>query len=557
MTAPSPQLLSDGFMALFGAPVASEEHARQAVLAAVALHRGLHHESPGHGVELQVRLGLHTGVVIVGSIEGGEQRNYTVVGDAITLVTDLQQTAAPGTIQLTDATYELVTGYCQCEDVGLVHVQGTAAPVRVYRVIGERGARSRLDVARQRGLTRFVGRERELSLLHACLTRVQAGHGQVVGIVGEPGLGKSRLLYEFFTSLEPGRVLWLEGHCVAHGQTVPYGPILEILRANFQIAAEDTPFKIREKLHQGVHQLDPDLKGILPFLETLFGLPGADEALRHLDPKDKRRRTFEALRAWTRAGGQRRPHVLVCENLHWIDRSSEDCLAALIEGLATLSVLVLTTHRPGYTVRWADKPHYTQLALEVLTVSEAEAMIATLLGDHDVSPALVRLMQEKTGGNPLFIEEVAHVLVERGLLARQHSGRHGQRDGEVEFPATIEDIIRARLDGLDEPVKRTVQTAAVIGRAFGLQLLTRLSAPTVEVRDALETLLHLELIHEQRVFPELEYRFKHAVIQEVAYQSLLGQRRRELHGAVGLAMEDLYPRTTAGAGRAPGLPLRP
>lgn len=540
------QLFSNGFMALFGAPMASEEHARQAVLAAVAIHRGLHQGSPGHGVALEVRLGLHTGLVIVGIIGADERRNYTVVGDAITLVTSLQQTAVPGTIQLTEATYEHVTGYFQCEDIGLVQVQGAAPPVRVYRVVGEREARSRLEVARQRGLTRFVGRERELSLLHACLARVQAGHGQVVGIIGEPGLGKSRLLYEFFTALEPGRVVWLEGHCAAHGQTIPYGPILEILRASFQIAAGDTLLQIRQKLHQGVCQLNADLQGILPFLEALCGLPGADEALRHLDPKDKRRRTFEALRAWIGAGGQRRPYVLVCENLHWIDRSSEDCLVALIEGLAALPVLVLTTHRPGYTVRWADKPSYTQLALEVLTAAEATATIATLLGHQAVSPALLQLMQEKTGGNPLFIEEVAHVLVEHGLLARQTNGLQGQGDVEVAFPATLEDIVRARLDGLEEPVKRTVQTAAVIGRTFDLQLLTRLSAPTVEVREALDTLLHLELIHEQRVFPELEYRFKHAVIHDVAYQSLLGSRRRELHGAIGRAMEELSPERLQG-----------
>jgi tetratricopeptide (TPR) repeat protein len=315
---------------------------------------------------------------------------------------------------------------------------------------------------------------------------------------------------------------------------------LEILRTNFQIEEEDNPLQIQEKLRQGVHLLDPSLAGTLPFLEALFSLPGADDSLRHLEPKDKRQQTFEAIRALAIAGSQRRPHVLLCENLHWLDQTSEDCLAMLIESLAGFPILVLTTHRSGYTVRWADKTYYTQIIPDLLTDAEAEAMVTTLLGSRTLPPGLFPFIQEKAGGNPLFIEEVTQALVERGLLVHEHDGFTWTSDAAVAFPDTIQDIMRARIDRLQEPVKRTVQTAAVIGREFGLRLLTRISERAAELPHDLGTLKQAELIYETRLFPELAYRFKHAVIQDVAYESLLVQRRQALHGAIGQAMEALY-----------------
>jgi AAA ATPase domain/Adenylate and Guanylate cyclase catalytic domain len=314
-----------------------------------------------HGVEMHLRLGLNTGLVVVGRIGDDLRMDYTAVGNTTHLAARMQALAAPGTILLTEVTHRLVEGYIRSEALGPVEVKGQRALVHVYKVIGRRRWRSRLEISAERGLTPLVGRQRELALLHDCLTRAERGRGQVVGIVGEAGVGKSRLLYEFHTSLAVGRVHWLTGHCVAHGQTTPYLPILEILRTNFQIEEEDNPLQIQEKRRQGVHLLDPSLAGPLPFLEALFGLPGADDALRHLEPKDKRQQTFEAIRALAIAGSQRRPHVLLCENLHWLDQTSEDCLAMLIESLAGFPILVLTTHRTGYTVRWVDKTYYTQI----------------------------------------------------------------------------------------------------------------------------------------------------------------------------------------------------
>jgi tetratricopeptide (TPR) repeat protein len=272
----------------------------------------------------------------------------------------------------------------------------------------------------------------------------------------------------------------------------------------------------------------------------VFGLPGETEALRHLDPKDRRQKTFEAIRTLIVAGSQQRLHVLIFEDLHWIDTISEDYLSFLTASLAGVPVLVLTTQRPGYTVRWADKTYYTQIALDLLGENETETLLAALLGTRRLPPGLVRFVRDKAEGNPLFMEEITASLLERGMLLR--------RDGEIlwpggapaDFPDTIQDIIRARIDRLEEPVKRTVQAAAVIGREFGLRLLTRISEMATEVQHHLETLTRAELIHETRFFPEVEYIFKHVVTQDVAYQSLLAKRRKDLHGAIGRAVESLY-----------------
>jgi predicted ATPase/class 3 adenylate cyclase len=538
------QYLGDGLMALFGAPVALEDHAFRAVQAALAIQETIAGYNTQlqrhHGVETHLRLGLNTGLVVVGRIGDDLRMDYTAVGNTTHLAARMQALAEPGTILLTSATHRLVAGYIRSEALGPVEVKGQRAPVQVYKVIGRQRWRSRLEMSAERGLTPLVGRQRELALLTDCLTRAEGGRGQVVGIVGEAGVGKSRLLYEFHTSLAVGQVHWLTGHCVAHGQTTPYLPILEILRTNFQIEDEDNPLQIQEKLRQGAQRPDMSVMGTLPFLEALFGLPGADDALRHLEPKDKRQQTFEAIRALAIAGSQRRPHVLLCENLHWLDQTSEDCLAMLIESLAGFPILVLTTHRPGYTVRWADKTYYTQITPGLLTDAEAEAMVATLLGSRTLPAGLLPFIQEKAGGNPLFLEEVTQALVERGLLVRANGGFTWTGDAAVAFPDTIQDIMRARLDRLQEPVKRTVQTAAVIGREFGLRLLTRISERAADLPQDLGTLKQAELIHETRLFPELAYRFKHAVIQDVAYDSLLIQRRQALHGAIGQAIEALY-----------------
>ena len=538
------QFLGDGLMALFGAPVALEDHALRAVQAALAIRETINGYSEQlkqeRGIEIRLRLGLNSGLVVVGWIGDGQRMDYTAVGDTANVAARMHARAEPGTIVITEATHRLAEGYIRSESLGEVQVTGRSAPVTAYRVTGRRPPRTRLELGAERGLTPLVGREQELELLRDRLERAKASHGQVVGIIGEPGAGKSRLLYEFRQALEGERLTWAVGHCVAYGQTTPYLPILQIMRANFQIEEEDNPLQIREKLRQGVHQLDPALEPTLPLLGALFGLPIEDERLRQMDAKDKRQKTFEAARALTVAGSQRRPIVVIIEDLHWIDKTSEDYLTFLIESMAGMPLLLLMSHRPGYVVRAADKTYYTQIALDLLSEREAESMVATLLGTRRLPADLFPIIWEKAEGNPLFVEEVTRSLQERGLLVRTDGEIRWARDAVVELPTTVQDIIRARIDGLEEPVKRMVQTAAVIGREFGHRLLVRISEMAAEAQHYVETLKRLELIHEKRFFPELEYIFKHAVTQDVAYQSLLTQRRTELHGIIGEAIEDLY-----------------
>ncbi|MBI4609543.1 MAG: AAA family ATPase [Candidatus Rokubacteria bacterium] len=539
------QFLGDGLMALFGAPLALEDHALRGVQAALAIRETLSGYSEQlkreRAVEMRLRLGLNTGLVVVGRIGDDLRMDYTAVGDTTHLAARMQTLAEPGTILVTEATHRLVEGHVRSEALGPVQVKGRSEPVSVHKVTGRRRARTRLDVSAERGLTPLVGRERELGLLQDCFARVKAGRGQVVGIVGEAGVGKSRVLYEFKRLLEGERVTWLEGHCVSYGQATPYLPVLEILRTNFHVEEEDNPLQIGEKLRQGFRVLDPNLEGILPFLGELFGLPLDDEVLKKLDPKTKRQKTFEAIRALTMAGSQRRPHVVIVEDLHWIDKTSEDYLAFLIDSLAGMPLLLLTTQRPGYSVRWADKTYYTQIALDLLTDVDTEVMLAQLLGARELPADLTRLVREKAEGNPLFVEEITRSLLERGVLVRSNGQVRWSQEARVEFPPTAQDIIRARVDHLEEPVKRALQTAAVIGRDFGPSLLARVSEAHAELDRHLQALKRLELIHEIRFFPEPEYSFKHAVIRDVAYESLLVHQRKGIHRLIGEAIEELYP----------------
>jgi class 3 adenylate cyclase/tetratricopeptide (TPR) repeat protein len=535
------QFLGDGLMALFGAPLALEEHALRAVQAALAIRETitgysdtLHREK---GLELRLRMGLNTGLVVVGRIGDDLRMDYTAVGDTTHLAARMQALAEPGTILIAASTHRLVEGYVRTESLGTLAIKGRVDPVAAYRVVGRKPARTRMELAAERGLTRLVGRERQLGMLQDRLARAREGHGQVVGIVGEAGIGKSRIIHEFRRSLEGERVTWLEGHCVAYGQSTPYLSVLEVLGASFGIEEGDNPLQVSTKLRDGVRRVDPGLEAIAPFLADIFGLPA--EGLQRLDPKDRRQKTFEAIRALSFAAARRRLHVVVVEDLHWIDKSSEDYLAFVAESLAAVPILLITTHRPGYTVRWADKTFYTQIALDLLTDGEAEAMVSAILGTEQPPRDLCRMIQAKAEGNPLFVEEITASLLERDVLVREE-GRTRWAAATVEVPASVQDIIRARIDRLEEPVKRVVQAAAVIGREFALPLLARISEPGAEVQQSLDTLKHLELIHEKTFFPELEYVFKHALTQDVAYQTLLGQRRRELHGHIGRALEDLH-----------------
>jgi len=536
------QFLGDGLMALFGAPVALEDHALRAAEAAFAIQETISGLSEQlrreRGAEVRVRVGLNTGPVVVGKIGDDLRMDYTAVGDTTHLAARMQALAEPGTILVAEATHRLVEGYVRSEPLGPLEVKGKSEPVPAFRLVGRR-RRTRLEVHAERGLTELVGRRRELDILRDCLDRARSGRGQVVGIVGEPGAGKSRLLYEFRRALEGERLTVLAGDCIAHGQTTPYLPVVDVLRSSFHIEDGDNPLQVEEKLRQGVSQLDPALEGVLPSLRELLALP-ANEPAGGADARSKRQKTFEAIRALTMAASQRRPQVIVLEDLHWIDKTSEDYLAFFVDSVAGMPVLLVTTYRPGYAVRWADRTYFTQIALDLLTESGTAAMLAARFGVSDLPRGLASLVHQKAEGNPLFVEEIASSLLEGGAIVRRDGGLAWSGAAVVDFPATGQDIIRARIDQLEEPVKRTAQIAAVIGREFSLTLLREVAEQPSEVEQHVDRLKRLELVYETRFFPDVVYTFKHALIQDVAYQTLLVRRRRELHATTGRALEALH-----------------
>ncbi|GIX49257.1 MAG: hypothetical protein KatS3mg131_3468 [Candidatus Tectimicrobiota bacterium] len=468
--------------------------------------------------------------------------DYTAVGNTTHVAARLQSLAAPGTILMTQATQRLVEGYVRSEPLGTVAVKGRREPVAVYRVSGRQPRRSRLDVRRAQGLTPLVGRTRELGVLQDCLARARAGHGQVVGIVGAAGVGKSRLLYEFRRTLSGEALAWLEGHCFAHEHSTPYLPILELLRATLHIEEAAPLAQVAEKLRQGLRQLHPRLEEVYPVLADLLGVAAA-EAVAPLHPRLKQWRTFEALRAVTAAASQRCPHVLVIEDVHWLDKASAAYLAFLGDSLAGMPVLLLATYRPGAAVPWATRPHCTPLALDRLPPPEVEALLDALLGPDASLAPLAQLLHARSDGNPFFLEESVRMLAESGVLAGTPGAyRLTAPVQALRVPPTVQALLAARLDRLPEADKRLLQTAAVIGRHVPQALLAAVSEqPETALRQGLARLRAAEFLYETRLFPEPEYAFTHALVHEVAYASLLQAHRRTLHARTVAAVEALYP----------------
>ena len=538
------QFLGDGFMALFGAPIAHEDHARRAVLAAVGIRRRLREDSLPlgfqAGVALEVRMGLNTGLVIVGAIGDNLRMDYTAVGDTTNVAARLQQEAAPWHIVISEATYRLVAGYCSTQPLGELSLKGKAAPIRAWEVVAVQETRTRLEVEAERGLTPFVGRARELQLLTECFAQAQAGHGQVVSLMGEAGLGKSRLLLEFRQRLGTDAT-WLEGHAMAFGRAIAFHPLIDLLKRNFRSEEGEPEGMIIDKIERGVLRLGTELHPILPYLRYLLAVDPGDPAVRAMDPQLRRAEVFDALRRLLLRAAEVRPQVVVFEDLHWMDQATEAFLTFTMDSIPTSRVLCLCTYRPGYVPPFGERTYYTRIALPTLSTTDTVQMARAMLATPQLPEALQTLIVQKAEGNPFFVEEVVKSLLEVGALRRQ-----GERYvltkplEEIVVPDTIQDVLMARIDRLPEAPKKTLQRAAVIGREFTRRLLERLADIRERTEAYVQELKALELIYEKRLFPELAYVFKHALTQDVAYNSLLVQRRQELHRRIGLAIEELY-----------------
>jgi class 3 adenylate cyclase/pimeloyl-ACP methyl ester carboxylesterase len=539
------QFLGDGVMALFGAPIAHEDHPVRAVHAALGIQQALaaYHEAlrAERDIDFQVRMGLNTGAVVVGTIGDNLRMDYTAVGDTTNLAARLQALAEPGQIWVGETTAKAVELYFHLQPLGEVAVKGKAASVRSYRVGGSRGVRSRLEAVMERGLTPLVGRERELALLQDRFAEVQGGRGQVIFVYGEAGIGKSRLLLEFRRHVETTEARWLVGRCVSYGRHVAYVPLLDVVRELTGIQETDDVTTILAKIETGVHRVGDHVAWTVPFVRMLSSLEPGDAEVAAMVPIQQRGRMTEALVTLLVAVSHHQPVVVCIEDLHWIDRHSEEIIDLLLESIAAAPVLVLLTHRPGYAPPFGDQTYYSRITLHGLPEVQMRTMIEGVLPQTGLPAPVSALIARRAEGNPLFTEELCKALVEDGTL--QWANRSYQLTRplhELTVPSTIQDVIMARVDRLPDASKAALQIASVIGREFTARLVERVSTTEHEAAQALGELRAVELIYEKTLFPELAYMFKHALTHDVAYASLLRQRRKALHQRVGAVIEELY-----------------
>jgi adenylate cyclase len=537
------QFTGDGIMALFGAPIAHEDHAVRAVAAALAIQKAVRqyadHLRLERGLEFAVRIGLNTGPVVVGKIGDDLRMDYTAQGETVNLAARLQGSAPAGDILMSETTHRLVSGYFLTTDAGEFQLKGLDQPIRAFAVTGQRSRRARFDVAIERGLTPLVGRARELASLRDYFDRAQSGRGQVVSVVGEAGVGKSRLVYELRRQLEDCPHTYLEGHGFPHGASLPFHLIVEFLQANFSIE-DGEPERIQiEKVVAGVCRLDPALEWTIPYLKHLLALPADELEATGLDQAQRKQRLIEAVKALVLRGAQHRPLLLLVEDLQSVDRNSEELLRSLVDSLAGYPVLLVCAYRPGYTPAWEDRSFHQRLALNPLSTNETADMVRELLDVPHLAPSVESLVMQRAEGNPFFIEELTRYLRERALLVPSTSVRPAEpTEGGV--PDTIQALLTARIDRLSEPLKYTLELASVLGREFPLPLLEVLAPVERDLQQDLAELVRLEYLHEKVLFPEVRYSFTHLLIQQVAYQSLLLKSRAELHARAGAALEHLY-----------------
>jgi tetratricopeptide (TPR) repeat protein len=531
-------------MALFGAPIAHEDHARRALHAALGIRKAIEEYQDElqrkRGISFQVRQGLNTGLVVVGSIGSDLRMDYTAVGDTTNVAARLQQAAARGRILISESTDRLAEGYFYTRPLGELQLKGKAEPVRAWEVISARQARTRLDVEAERGLTPYVGREREVRTLFECFEKVKAGQGQVVFVVGEPGIGKSRLLYEFRRRLED-RATWVEGRSISFGQSIALHPVVDLLKRNFRIEEGDDEATIARKIERAVLLLGEDLRPLVPYLRYLLSIDPGDPAVVTMDAQQRRGEIFDALRRLMVRASEIHPQVLVYEDVHWMDRATEESLLFSADSVPTARILQIFTYRTGYKQPFGERTYHTRIALTTLSAEDSAQMAQAVLATESLPEDLNALIARKAEGNPFFVEEVAKSLREVGAI-RRSGDRYvlAKRLDEIFVPDTIQDVIMARIDRLEEAPKKTLQLASVIGREFTRRLLERIGDIRGRTEDFLRELKAIELIYEKALFPELAYMFKHALTHDVAYNSLLVQRRQEVHRLIGLAIEELY-----------------
>ncbi|MGD8763777.1 MAG: adenylate/guanylate cyclase domain-containing protein, partial [Desulfobacteraceae bacterium] len=547
------EMTGDGIMALFGAPIALEEAPQRAIRSAMAIHREMAMFSDkikeeARGIPpLKMRVGIHTGLVVLGTLGNDLRVEFKAVGETVNLASRMEGLAEPGATYVTQDTYKLTEGFFRFEALGEKKVKGKAEPVRVYRVIGPSTRRTRFDVSAERGLTPFIGRDRELELLLDGFKRAKSGRGQAISIMAEAGVGKSRLLYEFRKAVVNEDATFLEGKCLSYNRGVAYHPVTDTLKANFDVLEDDGAAEIREKVIKGLKTLELDEVLIQPYFLELLSVKDSGIDKISMSPEAKKDRIMEALKQVVLKGSEIRPLILTYEDLHWVDKSSENALQYVLESIPAARVLMLFTYRPEFVHTWGSRSFHSQITLNRLSNRESLIMISHLLGTEDIESGLADLILEKTEGIPFFIEEFMKSLKELKLIEKRNGRYYFVKDiRDIAIPSTIQDVIMARVDSLPDDAKEVLQTGAVIEREFSYEQIKRVSSlPEKKLLSNLSALKDSELLYERGIYPELTYIFKHALTREVVYDSILTKRKENLHAKVAYAIEDLYKENIA------------
>jgi class 3 adenylate cyclase/tetratricopeptide (TPR) repeat protein len=542
------EMTGDGIMALFGAPVAMEDAPQRAVRSAMAIHREMSKFSDKLNTQredissLKMRVGIHTGSVVVGTLGNDLRVEFKAVGDTVNLASRMETLALPGATYITEDTFKCIEGLFRFEALGPKQIKGKEKPVNVFRVIAPSTRRTRFDVSAERGLTPFVGRERELELLLDGFERAKAGRGQAFSIMAEAGVGKSRLLYEFRKTVANEDLTFLEGKCLSYSSGVAYHPVIDVLKSNFNVQENDRDSEIRQKVKKQLKRFGVDEASTLPYLLELLSVKdsGMDEI--PMSPEAKKDRTIEAVKRLTLKGSEIRPLIIAVEDLHWIDKSSEDYLKNLLESISGARVFLTFTYRPEFVHTWGGRSYHSQVNLNRLSNRESLAMVSQILGTDTIDRDLENLVLEKTEGIPFFIEEFIRSLKDLGIIAKKGKQWVLKKDiHNLAIPSTIQDVIMARVDSLPDDVKETLQIGSAIEREFSFHLIKEVTAlPEKKLIHDLSALKDFELLYERGVYPQSTYIFKHALTREVVYDSILANRKKKLHEKIGDALEVLH-----------------
>jgi len=542
------EMTGDGILALFGAPIALEDAPQRAIRSAVAIHREMAKFSDKSKDEregippLKMRIGIHTGPVVVGTLGNNLRVEFKAVGDTVNLASRIEGLAESGATYVTEDTFKLTEGLFRFEALGEKKIKGKEEPIQIYQAIAPSSRRTRFDVSAERGLTPFIGRERELELLLDGFDRCRGGRGQAFSIMSEAGVGKSRLLYEFRKAVTSEDVMFLEGRCLSYSRGVAYHPFIDILKANFDIRETDVDAEIRGKVIRGLKILKLDEASTLPYFLELLSVKDSGIDKIPMSPEARKDRIIEAFKLITLKGSEIRPLILAYEDLHWADKGTEEVLRYVLEGIPRARVLMLFTYRPEFVHTWGGKSYHNQVNLNRLSNRESLTMVSNLLNTEEIDTDLEELILEKTEGIPFFIEEFVRSLNDFKIIERDgNKCRLAKNIEDVTIPSTIQDLIMARVDSLPEGAKQVLQAGSVIEREFSYGLIKRVtSLPEQDLLPRLSALKDSELLYERGIYPESTLIFKNTLTREVVYDSILSRKKKNLHEEIGKAVEEVY-----------------